>query len=356
MSKKSAESPEKSQQVLLDPFLIDRLRLNRGLSRKQLAVEAKVAFNTVRELFHGGGVQPSTARAIAVALQQEVVDLLSPLDARYVAPHEPHGPWAGASEWETVGYLEQGRLAPNALYYIVCRMRHRHTTGKQGRGKFYHLSWLHPAKRDAMRHQLTRHADVCARVGPHPRIVTNLTSAPVADEGWWVIDDWIGERTLADFLRVGAWPSETLPGLLYEIATGLAALHAAGIVFRELAPARVLISDKDAAAVLTDFELAKLLDDSPSVSSEWPEDPFRAPEVDGGSTSLQSDLYSFAQLASAAVAGSDFDPLQAEETLGRAKLPKRLQRLLLECLEPIPDRRPSDLSPLLKELSRWSEK
>jgi hypothetical protein len=119
--------------VFLDPFLIDRLRLNLGWSRKQLAVEAKVAFNTVRDMFQAGGVQPSTARVIAVALGKEVVDLLSPADPRYEAPSDLSGPWNAPAEWETIGYLDQGRLAPNGLYYIVCRMRHRHTPGREGR-------------------------------------------------------------------------------------------------------------------------------------------------------------------------------------------------------------------------------
>jgi serine/threonine protein kinase len=98
-------------------------------------------------------------------------------------------------------------------------------------------------------------------VGLHPHIVVNHTSTPAAqEEGWWVIDDWVGDKTLADHLETAPWPKEHLPRLLYEVACGLDALHRAKVVFRELAPARVLMADKDGRAVLTDFELAKLLD------------------------------------------------------------------------------------------------
>ena len=136
--------------------------------------------------------------------------------------------------------------------------------------------------REGMQAKLSRHAEVCARVGMHPNIVVNFSSTPVTGgEGWWVIDDGISESTLADHLQGGPWPAAKLPRLMLDVAKGLDALHRAGIVFRELAPARVLVAN-DGRAVLTDFELAKLLDGSPSVSSEWPEDPFRAPEVDGG--------------------------------------------------------------------------
>jgi serine/threonine protein kinase len=344
------------QLVYLDAFLIDRARLSRGLAVKQLAFDADVAYRTVRGIYERDGLLPSKARDIAQVLNQDVLDLLAPWDPRYKPPAELPGPWSGASEWETESYLDQGRLAPNGLYFLVCRMRHRHTAGRIGRGKFYHLAWMPPKIRAERRHHLTRHADVCARVGVHPQIVVNLTSTPSAgDDGWWVVDDWTGEQTLADSLRYGVWSPERLPRLLLDVAQGLSALHAAEIAFRELAPARVLIADKGGRAVLTDFELAKLLDGGPSVSSEWPEDPFRAPEVDGGVTTVRSDLYSFGQLVAAALTGPEFDPSRSAAAVKTAGLPKRLQSLVLGCLEPVPDRRPADLTRLMSELQRWAE-
>lgn len=354
---KSDSRSNDGQLVYLDTFLIDRLKMNAGLSRKQLASDAGVAFNTVRELYKGGGLQPHTARVIATKLGCQVTDLLSPRDPRYVAPALPAGPWCGAPEWETEGYLDQSRLASNGLYYIVCRMRHRHTANRHGRGKFYHLSWLPQAARDDMRDKLSRQADVCARVGAHPNIAINLSSSPVVnDEGWWVIDDWVGEKTLADCLKTGAWPAAKLPRLLLEVAKGLQALHEAEVVFRELAPARVLIGDQDGRAVLTDFELAKLLDGSPSVSSEWPEDPFRAPEIDGGTVSIQADFYSLGKLAVVAAGGALAGEEQIPVVFGKAGMPKRLARYMMDCLEPVPAKRPPELGPVLKELARWSEK
>jgi serine/threonine protein kinase len=344
------------QLVYLDPFLMDRARLNAGLSRKKLANDTGLAVNTVLDAFNAAGVQPEKARLLAKHLGCEVVELLAPWDPRY-EPRSHPGPWRASSEWETAGYLEQGRLAANGLYYIVCRMRHRHTAGKLARGKFYHLSWLPPTARNGMATKLSRHAEVCTRVGLHPNIVVNFSSTSVAgDEGWWVIDHWIGERTLADHPEATPWPTERLPRMLLDVARGIAALHRAGIVFRELAPARVLIDDRDGRAVLTDFELAKLLDGSPSVSSEWPEDPFRAPEVDGGTATKRADLYSFAYLVAAALAGKTPGADEAIEIIQRAALPKRLRGRLAACLEPVPEQRPDDVSLLLTELERWAEK
>lgn len=345
------------QKAYLDPLFLAREQLRAGKNVKDFAEVLQIDYRTLRDILAGRGVLFSTAKAVADKFDEDVVSLLAPWDPRYEPPRNNSGPWSPFTDWEAKRLLEQGRLAPNGLLYIVCGMEHRHTTGKRGRGKFYHLFWLRSELRDDARHQLHRHADVCARVGLHPHVAVNLTSTPTANqEGWWVIDDWIGETTLADQLRSGPWPRDQLPRLLLEIARGLDALHKAQVVFRELAPARVLISDKDGRAVLTDFELAKLVDGSPSVSGDWPEDPFRAPEVDGGVTTVRADLYSFALVAGVALVGPQFDPGQVVDILGAAGMPKRLQRLMVDCSEPVPDRRPPDLSALLKELTRWAEK
>lgn len=348
------QAPEKinPQLVYLDPCLMDLKRINLGLSRKLLANQARLAVNTVLDVYKSGsGLQPATARKLAESLGCRVTELLAPWDPRY----EPPAPSDSHSEWELTAYLEQGRLASNGLYYIVCRMQHRHTPSRSGRGKFYHLSLLSQAVRDGIQTKLSRHPEVSTRVGPHPNVIFNLSSISAGNAGWWVIDTWCGEKTLADHLQDGHWPREKLPRLLLDIAQGLEALHGAGIVFRELAPSRVLIAD-DGRAVLTDFELAKLLDGSPSVSSEWPEDPFRAPEIDGGQVTERADLYSLSALTAAAVSGRMPETGAAKAILADVDLPKRLGGLLSKCVEPIPDRRPAGLAPLLKELTRWAEK
>jgi serine/threonine protein kinase len=347
--------------VYLDPFLLDRLCINKGLSRKGLAMhkDLHLAMNTVLGAFEGKGLYPASAKSLIdfLAPGAKVVHLLAPWDRLYEPPADPSGPWSGAPEWEWMGYLDQGRLAANGLYFIVCRMKHRHTANKSGRGKFYQLGWMPVAKREGMRHQLSRHADVCAKVGVHPHIAVNHTSTPATnDEGWWVIDEWVGERTLAERLYAdGSWPRDKLPRLLFEIAQGLQSLHENNIVFRELAPSRVLISDKDGHAVLTDFELAKLLDGIPSVSGDWPEDPYRAPEIKGTEATVQADLYSLALAAAAAMKGGDPDPGEVVSLLGAAGMPRRLHGLMVDCSAPARDRRPPDLSGILKELARWAK-
>jgi serine/threonine protein kinase len=357
MSAEQQQAQDDGPYVYLDPFLIRRRQVNLGLSQTQLVNAMCVATNTAKAAFRGKAIYPQTALRLAKQLKCEVTDLLAPRDPAYVAPASVHGPMAGALEWETQECLESGRVASNGLLSFACQMKHRFIPSRQGRGKFYYFALMSPKVRSDMQEKLNRHAEASARVRMHPNVSHNLASTPAAgDAGWWVIDDWVGASTLADRLESGAWPSSEQPRLLLDVATGLQALHKAGVVFRELAPARVLISDNDGRAVLTDFELAKLLDGSPSVSSEWPDDPFRAPEVDGGSATVQADLYSFGKVAVAAAAGQPVDDADVPDIFNKAGMPKQLSKLLIACLEPVPLKRPAELAPLVKELTAWQKK
>ncbi len=144
------------QLVFLDPFLLDRGRINLGLSLKELAKAADIDYRTVRDIYRDGGVLPSKALDLAKQVGCKVVDLLAPRDPRYV-PRSPDGSNHGLAEWENERFLEQGRLAANGLYYIVSQMRHRHIPGRMGRGKFYHLGWMRSGALEEMQHKLSRH-------------------------------------------------------------------------------------------------------------------------------------------------------------------------------------------------------
>lgn len=343
------------QMVFLDPFLLDRARIQAGLSLGDLANKSDLNYRTVKKgVFLQGGLLPSNAKALADTLGCDVLELLAPWDPRYVLPKSAT-PWLGESEWERVPSQVQSRQAANGLYYIFCPMRHRHTAGRRGRGKFYWLSGIRHEQQAEMRHKLTRHADVCVRIARHPHVALNLSSSPTAtDDGWWIVDEWVGADTLADRLESGPWPLDQLPGLLHDVALGLAALHAAGVIFRELAPSHVLIAEQDSRAVLTDFELAKLLDGVPSVSHEWPDDPFRAPEITGRDVTIAADLYSFGRLAATAIAGTVPERGNEEVVFLSAGMPKRLLKLLNQSVAGFPNQRPQELDSLLKELSRWA--
>lgn len=355
--------------VYLDRSQLEQLRVANGLSmhalKKSLAKMSNVTApgsrhsispNVVDKVFRGEGVWPDVAKFLADYFECGVLELLAPHDPRYLPPVEVASgvPW----EWELDEILEPGGYrASNGLHFFLCRMRHRHTANRLGRGKFYLLSGLSSTQRAIQRTQLQRHADICHSLGRHPQLAENESSTPIIGEaGWWVVDRWLEARTLADRLRDSAWPAADLPRLMKEIAAGLARLHAAKVIMRELAPSRVLITIADEQPVLTDFELAKLLTGAPTVSPSgpWPDDPYRAPEVESGDVSFASDLYSWARILVHAACGSL--PPKGEElaALTKSALPKSVWGIARDCLARAPEDRPQSIADVQQALRRWS--
>jgi hypothetical protein len=90
------------QMVFLDPFLLDRARIQAGLSLGELANKSDLNYRTVKKgVFLQGGLLPANAKAIADTLGCDVLDLLAPCDPRYVLPKSA-SPWLGEAEWERV--------------------------------------------------------------------------------------------------------------------------------------------------------------------------------------------------------------------------------------------------------------
>lgn len=322
----------------LDPWKLERACLRLGLSKTEISNRTGLSRNTINRAFEGDGVQSGTVVKLAKVLKFD--------DPNELLRSSPSPQSAAATEWEVVEYLGPWLTCSNTIQFRICRMRHKYVAERFGRGKCYDL--LNPTLPDSERinDHLLRHPTVCARVGPHPHIADNLAAYPGPEKSnWWVVDRWIGSETLADQLRNGCWEPSRTPTLAWQTALGLKALHDADVVFRELAPARILFGQEHGEACLTDFELAKLLENAPTVSSDWEDDPFRAPEVENGRASKQSDLFSWAQIVTASLTNTKADAI-----------PTAVQKLLRACLSPGPSKRPDSIDDVIQVLRKaWPE-
>ncbi len=146
--------------------------------------------------------------------------------------------------------------------------------------------------------------------------------------------------------------SVLLKRIASEVAEGLHALHQLEIIQRELTPTGILISN-EGPAVLTDFELAKLLDGSPSVSSGWNDNPYRAPEVCEANLNAQADIYSWARIVTHCALGTLPVAAREAEELAKCKMPSAVRSLLIGCLEIRKSCRPLSMAEVLPVLKRW---
>jgi serine/threonine-protein kinase len=220
------------------------------------------------------------------------------------------------------------------------------------------------------RERLLREARAAARLS-HPNIVQvyDILEAENGDEaGDSIVMEYVPGRTVADLLRPGPLSLPAAVGLARQVASGLAAAHAAGLVHRDLKSENVLVDGEGRARIL-DFGLAKPLDSNDSTLTERGAvlGTYRAmsPEQSRGEPAdARSDLFSFGVLLYEMLAGtSPFAGKTPVETLRRIdgaaprpvaelrpEVPQDLAALLGALLEKDPGRRPQDAGRVARAL------
>jgi hypothetical protein len=162
-------------------------------------------------------------------------------------------------------------------------------------------------------------------------------------------------------LRGRPW-REWLPALA-GVADGVAALHAHGIVHRDLKTSNVLLTERG-DAVITDFGLAAAVGtmDAPTGGSPFSMSP---QQIDGAAPAESDDVYALGVLAYELATGyppfyPDARPerVRAEAPAGiapRYALPEALEQLVLRCLAKQPEDRPRGMASVAAELGAMAQ-
>ena len=100
----------------------------------------------------------------------------------------------------------------------------------------------------------------------HPNIV-RVYDADIDGDSYYLVSEWLEGKSLRDELSRGALPVKRLLDLAVQIADGLAAAHAAGIVHRDIKPENVMLA-RDGTARIVDFGLARSDPHAPSRAAE----------------------------------------------------------------------------------------
>jgi iron(II)-dependent oxidoreductase len=106
-----------------------------------------------------------------------------------------------------------------------------------------------------IRRRFEQEIELLAQLPTHPNIVT-VRDALIWEGKLYIIMDYIEGSTLGDLIKQGAVETDRAARLLEQILSGLEAIHARGIVHRDLKTGNILL-DKEGNAYITDFGIAE---------------------------------------------------------------------------------------------------
>lgn len=174
----------------------------------------------------------------------------------------------------------------------------------------------HLAGNAASRERFAREAKSAAAV-LHPNIIAIHGVFHEASLPWIVMPYLRGESLQQRIDAQGALPIAEVLRIGVQVADGLAAAHAHGLVHRDIKPANILLEDGVERVTITDFGLARTHDDATlTVQGALAGTPtFMSPEqAKGDHLTPATDLYSLGALLYACATGKP--PFAAETTYG----------------------------------------
>ncbi|MFR9805586.1 serine/threonine-protein kinase [Pseudonocardia sp. RS010] len=154
------------------------------------------------------------------------------------------------------------------------------------------------------RQRLLREGRIGARL-QHAHVIS-MFDVVVHDERPWLVMEYLPSRSLAVVLgEKGPMEPREVAAIGRQVADGLAAAHAAGVVHRDIKPGNVLIAE-DGRAKITDFGVSRAVDDvqltRTGMIAGTP--AFLAPEVARGQEPTSaSDVFALGATLYAAVEG-----------------------------------------------------
>nr|WP_255671944.1 serine/threonine-protein kinase [Glycomyces amatae] len=185
--------------------------------------------------------------------------------------------------------------------------------------------------------KVRREAETLAHVS-HPNVVAVYDTVE-EDGDQWIVMEFVEGRTLAE---LGTVPAETAARYGAQLAGGLAAAHAAGVLHRDIKPANVLVTDQGYAK-LADFGIARRVHAEPTLTGTGAvtgTPGYVAPEVvRGGKYTAAADAFSLGAALFHAVEGtSPFGEGNAHALLWRTAQGDRVAPKRAGVLAPVLDR------------------
>ncbi len=260
-----------------------------------------------------------------------------------------------------VGPLELLEVLGQGASGTVYRARH------VGLGRLSAVKVLPLAALDAKKKtRFEREVEALGRLD-HSGIVKIHASFELSDSLACEMDLVEGETLEALVDRRGPLPWREAADLLARIADAVDHAHRAGVVHRDLKPANVLVRREDGAPLVADFGLARLTDQSSSLTrvGAFVGTPvYMAPEAFAGSSAPSCDIYGLGAILYQLLAGKGpFEEVQPEalfykvsrgicEPLDPSRVPADLERVRARAMAPDPNGRYATPGELAHDLRR----
>ena len=199
----------------------------------------------------------------------------------------------------------------------------------------------------------------------HPNLVTLIDRGSSDDEDYLVFE-YVEGRSLKELIREGLLGIGEFGRIAGQVAEGLAAAHAAGIIHRDVKPQNILI-DRDGHAKVSDFGIATGPDWTrvTRAGSVIGSARYMSPEqIRSKPVDARSDIYSLGVVMYEMLTGNPpFDGTNMPEIARmhlsatpapisevRTNLPEGLEKVVMRCLEKLPEDRFSSMDELLGAL------
>lgn len=226
---------------------------------------------------------------------------------------------------------------------------------------------LHERSKESVRQRLLREVEILRQIDS-PWVVKATGQGLLPDGRPWYAMEYVDGQSLARVLNAtkGGTDPARVVGWLRGACRGLAAVHAAGWVHRDVKPANLILVSVDGrdSVKIVDLGIAERIDAQPELLSGTPE--YIAPEqAEFRPVDVRSDVYALGCCAYELLTGrrlvegrsaiakinAHIDGVTAHWPRGR-RIPYLLRRLVERCLARRPEERPSCMQELELELER----